>query len=159
MVIVIDETFAHKYFPNEDPLGKRINMMLLGQAEIVGVVGHIKQWGLDSDAQQSIQAQFYMPILQTPDKFMPLLANGLTQMVAHAGNTARPHCRDPADARRNEQPASDVWRGHDGRGHRGFPGAAAIFDDPAGDFRACWRWCFRGRNLRSDFLPRGPEDA
>jgi predicted permease len=85
MVIVIDETFAHKYFPNEDPLGKRINLMLLGQAEIVGVVGHIKQWGLDSDAQQSIQAQFYMPILQTPDKFMPLLANGLTQMARTQG--------------------------------------------------------------------------
>jgi predicted permease len=85
MVIVIDETFARKYFPNEDPLGKRINMMLLGQAEIVGVVGHIKQWGLDSDSQQSIQAEFYMPILQTPDKFMPLLANGLTQMARTQG--------------------------------------------------------------------------
>jgi predicted permease len=85
MVIVIDESFARKYFPNEDPLGKRINMMLLGQAEIVGVVGHIKQWGLDSDSQQSIQAEFYMPILQTPDKFMPLLANGLTQMARTQG--------------------------------------------------------------------------
>ncbi len=85
MVIVVDETFAHKFFPNEDPLGKRINMMLLGQAQIIGVAGHIKQWGLDSDSQQSIQAEFYLPILQTPDKFMPLLANGLTQMVRTQG--------------------------------------------------------------------------
>src|ERR1700683_4048184 len=85
MVIVVDETFAHKFFPNEDPLGKRINMMLLGQAQIIGVVGHIMQWGLDSDAQQTIQAEFYLPILQTPDKFMPLLANGLTQMVRTQG--------------------------------------------------------------------------
>ena len=59
MVIVVDETFAHKFFPNEDPSGKRINMMLLGQAQIIGVACHIKQWGLDSDSQQSIQAEFY----------------------------------------------------------------------------------------------------
>jgi predicted permease len=78
MVMVIDETFAKKYFPHDDPIGKRINLTLLGQAEIIGVVGHIKHWGLDSDAQQVIQAQFYMPFLQVPDKFMPLIVKGGT---------------------------------------------------------------------------------
>ena len=64
-VVVIDEVFAHKYFPNADPLGKRIN---LGgdrdPMQIVGVVGHVKQWSLDSDEQQTLQAQLYEPFRQ-----------------------------------------------------------------------------------------------
>jgi predicted permease len=80
-VMVIDEVFAKKFFPNEDPIGKRINLMLIGQAEIVGIVGHIKHWGLDNDSQQPIQAQFYLPFLQLPDKFFPLVVRGATYVV------------------------------------------------------------------------------
>ena len=76
MVMAIDETFARKFFPHEDPIGKRVNIELIGQAEIVGVVGHVKHWGLDSDARAPIQAQFYLPFLQLPDKFMPLVVKG-----------------------------------------------------------------------------------
>jgi predicted permease len=65
-VAVIDEAFARKYFPREDPIGKRIN---LGGAndpwQIVGVVGHVKQWSLDADDRQSLQAQLYLPFIQT----------------------------------------------------------------------------------------------
>ncbi|MGA7854102.1 MAG: ABC transporter permease [Candidatus Acidiferrales bacterium] len=71
-VIVIDEKFARQYFPNEDPIGKRINLGIIDlQAEIVGVVGHVKHWGLDTDgdAKHPIVAQAYMPLLQIPDKF------------------------------------------------------------------------------------------
>ena len=64
-VVVIDEVFAHKYFPNADPIGKRIN---LGgdrdPLQIVGVVGHVKQWSLDSDEAQTLQAQLYEPFRQ-----------------------------------------------------------------------------------------------
>src|SRR5262249_9711246 len=67
-VVVIDEVFARQYFPNADPIGKRIN---LGDdrdpLQIVGVVGHVKQWGIDaSDGQQSLQAQLYEPLRQSP---------------------------------------------------------------------------------------------
>jgi len=73
MAIVIDESFASKFFPNQDPIGKRINLEILGgQPQIVGVAGHVKHWGLDSDAKSPIQAQFYLPMLQVPDQFMPL---------------------------------------------------------------------------------------
>jgi predicted permease len=75
-VIVIDEYFAHKYFPNEDPIGKRINLAIVDlQPEIVGVAGHVKHFGLDSDAKAPIQAQLYMPFLQIPDRFLPLVEN------------------------------------------------------------------------------------
>jgi predicted permease len=77
-VVVIDEQFAKLYFPNEDPIGKQINFAILDTSPvIIGVAGHVKHWGLDSDAKAKIQAQMYMPIMQLPDRFMPLLANGI----------------------------------------------------------------------------------
>src|SRR5271169_3342524 len=69
-VIVIDESFARDYFPNEDPIGKRINIDIINaQPEIVGVVGHVKHWGLDTDgdAKHPIVAQSYLPLMQIPD--------------------------------------------------------------------------------------------
>jgi predicted permease len=76
-VMLIDSAFAHTYFPNEDPIGKRVNLGLLDfQAEIVGVVGHVEHWGLGSKGHESLQAQLYLSVWQLPDKFWPLLANG-----------------------------------------------------------------------------------
>lgn len=70
LVAVIDQSFAEKYFPNEDPIGKRINDEFLEgkSAEIVGVVGHVKQWGLED--KLNLHAQFYIPFIQIPDKYM-----------------------------------------------------------------------------------------
>jgi predicted permease len=77
-VVVIDEIFARKYFPNEDPIGKRINLDVIGsQPEIVGIAGHVKHWGLDSDATAAIQAQMYLPFMQLPDKLLPLITRGI----------------------------------------------------------------------------------
>jgi predicted permease len=61
-VAVIDEALAKKYFSNTDPIGKRINLERTEvPSEIVGVVGHVKQFGLDSDHQQQLQSQLYLP--------------------------------------------------------------------------------------------------
>ena len=80
-VITIDEQFAKLFFADQDPVGQHVNLALFDKpAEIVGLVGHVKQWGLDENAQSPIQAQFYFPISQVPDQFMPLLARG-TQFV------------------------------------------------------------------------------
>jgi len=71
-VMVIDESFARQFFPNEDPIGKHIHIGILDTApEIVGIVGHVKHWGLDTDgdAKHPIVAQAYMPFMQIPDKF------------------------------------------------------------------------------------------
>ncbi len=73
-VMVIDEQFARLYFAGRDPIGQRVNLAFLNRtAEVVGIVGHVKQWGLDEDASTPVRAQFYMPISQVPDQFMPLL--------------------------------------------------------------------------------------
>jgi predicted permease len=77
-VVVIDEQFAKQHFPNEDPIGKRLNFAIMDtQCEIIGVAAHVKHWGLDSDATNKLQAQIYVPIMQFPDKFMPLLVDGI----------------------------------------------------------------------------------
>ena len=91
LVTVIDERFAHLYFGNQDPIGKRINFDLLNvRAEIVGVVGHVKQWGLDNDTTSPIQAQCYFHVAQIPDQFVPLLAGFTGIVVRTAGSPLVP---------------------------------------------------------------------
>lgn len=65
-VVVIDEVFARKYFGNADPIGKRIVQVGSDPQQIVGVVGHVKQWSLNADESQSLQAQLYEPFRQVP---------------------------------------------------------------------------------------------
>ena len=81
-VVVVDEYLANRFFPNGDAIGKHINLgMLETQPEIVGVVRHVKHWGLDTDSPSKIQAQIYMPITQVPDRFMPLVQRGIDAVV------------------------------------------------------------------------------
>jgi predicted permease len=85
-VAVIDATFARKYFPGEDPIGKHLNVGLLDlQPEIVGVVGHVEHWGLGSREHENLQAQLYLPVWQVPDRFWPLLANGAEYVARSSG--------------------------------------------------------------------------
>jgi predicted permease len=68
-VCVIDEEFAREHFGTADPIGKHLNFDLVyKQLEIVGVVGHVKQFGLDENlAHTRTQAQLYASALQLPD--------------------------------------------------------------------------------------------
>lgn len=86
-VIVIDQDFAKKYFPGQNPIGQRVNIGLLDlQAEIVGVAGHVKHWGLDESAKSPVLAQLYFPLAQVPDKFLPLMAKGSDFMLRTRSN-------------------------------------------------------------------------
>ena len=87
VVVDIDDVFARTYFPHENPIGKRINLAGFNvQAEIVGVVGHVKQWGLDADAKSAIQAQFDYPFMQLPEKLMPLAADAVAVVLRTEGD-------------------------------------------------------------------------
>jgi predicted permease len=77
-VIVIDEVLARHVFPGQDPIGKQLSLTVIGPAEIVGVVGHVKHWGLDADDTAKIRDQIYFPFNQVPDKFMSGAVAGLT---------------------------------------------------------------------------------
>jgi predicted permease len=84
-VAVIDDVLARTYFPNEDPVGRRIHIQNVdGKIEIVGVVGHVKQWGLDQDDTESLRAQMYVPCMQQPDAFIQLTSTGVGVAVRSA---------------------------------------------------------------------------
>lgn len=69
LVATVDEAFAQRYFPGQDPIGKHINMKGVDRPlEIVGLVRHVKQWGIDSDDKQSLHAQLYAPLMQRADE-------------------------------------------------------------------------------------------
>ena len=88
LVVVIDDVFAKKYFPQQDPIGKRIQINRFPQlAEIVGIVGHVKQWGLDNDDTQSLRSALYIPCGQMPDDFVAMTASG-SAVVVRADNAA-----------------------------------------------------------------------
>jgi len=88
-VIVIDDVFARTLFPHQDPIGQLVNITGFNvQARIVGVVGHVKQWGPQADAASAIEAQFYYPFMQMPEKLMPLAAGGAAVIVRTAGDPA-----------------------------------------------------------------------
>ena len=59
-VIVINQTMAHKYWPDEDPVGRVIRMGDDARLTIVGVVGDVHHWGLD----ERIYPQFFRPYPQ-----------------------------------------------------------------------------------------------
>ena len=85
LVVVVDEVFAQKYFPSQDPIGKRIHIDRFTQlAEIVGVVGHVKQWGLATDDQQSLRSGLYIPCLQMPDDFVAMTPSSSSVIVRAA---------------------------------------------------------------------------
>jgi putative ABC transport system permease protein len=66
-VILIDETLAHQFFPNEDPIGRR--MRLWGEfREVVGIVGQVHHYGLEKQPEPTI----YAPYEQMTDKAMAL---------------------------------------------------------------------------------------
>jgi putative ABC transport system permease protein len=61
-VAIIDETMARKFWPTEEPVGKRISFQSDPQGnriwrEVVGVVGHVKHKGLEGESP----VQYYIP--------------------------------------------------------------------------------------------------
>ncbi|HEY6253508.1 MAG TPA: FtsX-like permease family protein, partial [Candidatus Angelobacter sp.] len=73
-VAVIDESLAEKYFPGQDPIGQYLDLNTdpaqtekVRNPQIIGIVAHVNQWGLDSDASFPLHAQMYLPFMQVPD--------------------------------------------------------------------------------------------
>jgi putative ABC transport system permease protein len=80
-VALIDEEFASQAFSDRDPLGQHLRFGFQDEpVEIVGVVGHVKHWGLESDRTAAIRSQLYLPYTQMPDAITSLVPKN-TQVV------------------------------------------------------------------------------
>ena len=70
-VMLVNETLARRFFPGEDPVGKRATVYPFETpCEIVGVVGDVKHRGLDVESGP----EFYISYLQAPQPSMYLVA-------------------------------------------------------------------------------------
>jgi predicted permease len=69
-VVIINETMARKFWPNQDPLGKRLKFGGVESpnpwAQIVGIVGDVRQMGLDRPPA----AEMYFPAWQARGNYM-----------------------------------------------------------------------------------------
>jgi putative ABC transport system permease protein len=74
---------AQHAFPNQDAVGQRLWVQAMGQEPIrvVGVVGHVRHWGLADDDQSRMRDQIYYPFAQVPDRLMRLFSSVMS-MVA-----------------------------------------------------------------------------
>ena len=72
-VVIINQTLAKKYYPDEDPIGKRYGDTSLSapsMKEIVGIVDDIREGPLNSE----IWPAEYVPFEQDPDNFFTVVA-------------------------------------------------------------------------------------
>lgn len=85
VVTIVDETLAQQFFPGQDPIGKRISM---GDGapfmQIVGVVGHVQHYGLDSAGPA--QCQMYFPMRQVPEQLLPEVMGDMSVVVWTTGD-------------------------------------------------------------------------
>jgi predicted permease len=83
-VVVIDEVLAQRAFGGRDPVGNRLWLQFLGPARVVGVVGHVRHCGLDSDDQAKERGQIYLPLTQVPDAFLRQIASSMSLVMRTA---------------------------------------------------------------------------
>jgi predicted permease len=69
-VVIINETFARRHFPGEDPIGRSlITGMAQLPSQIVGVVADVRSTGLNTPPE----ADYFLPALQRPETFTNIL--------------------------------------------------------------------------------------
>lgn len=108
-VVVIDSVLASRFFPNQNPVGRTLTVAHWGAARIVGVVGHVRNWGLD-DPGTYLPQQIYIPVYQLPDRMVTDFFRTLTVMVRSALPTGElmPEIRNAVYASGPDQPVYGV---------------------------------------------------
>ncbi len=91
-VVIINETFARRFFPGQDPLGERVVIERAGGGrevqdprEVVGVVGDVRHAGLDEEAGP----EFYVPYTQAPESYMSVAVRASGADLAGVGASLR----------------------------------------------------------------------
>lgn len=91
-VVIIDEKFASRFWPDSDPIGKHLWFNPKKPITIVGVVGVVKQYGLETDGKIAT----YFPNQQEPDSRMFLAVRTSSQPAGLSSAVAgQIHSVDP----------------------------------------------------------------
>jgi predicted permease len=82
-VVVIDEVLAQHAFPHQEAVGRRLSISAMGPdpIRVIGVVGHVRHWGLAEDDQARIRDQIYYPFAQVPDPLLRLFSSFMSMAV------------------------------------------------------------------------------
>ena len=89
-VIVIDEALARHAFGSVKAAGKRLWIPAIGPApvEVVGVVRHVRHWGLADDDQSKVTDESYYPLAQLPDSLTRFYSTILSITIRTTGDPA-----------------------------------------------------------------------
>lgn len=96
-VALIDESFAKKYFAGQDPIGKIVKVLDFDSdptqhtwipLTVIGVVGHVNQFGLADDSNRPLQAQLYRSFMQASDLLIKNVAQGASVYVRSESSLA-----------------------------------------------------------------------
>ena len=103
-VVLINETMARRFFPDEDPIGKRLDISgPTYMREIVGIVGDIKQESLRTPTPP----QVYEPFAQKPGPTLHVLLRAPEDPSASRRRCARKFARSTT---RNPYRRRGRWR-------------------------------------------------
>ncbi|HKP88119.1 MAG TPA: ABC transporter permease [Blastocatellia bacterium] len=101
-VVIINEAMVRQYFPDEDPLGKRVRIEMMDSpaaCEIIGVVADVKHVGLDVEPR----AMSYWPHPELAYSSMTIVARTEGDPISYAAAVRR-----EVQALDKDQPIADV---------------------------------------------------
>ncbi|HVG18500.1 MAG TPA: ABC transporter permease, partial [Blastocatellia bacterium] len=85
-VVIINETLANRFWPDANPIGEHLKLddddAPLRDVAIVGVVGNVKQFGLEGEPTPDI----YVPFQQVPAGLINWATNNMTWVVRTGSN-------------------------------------------------------------------------
>ena len=106
-VVIINETMAARFFPGEDPIGKRLDLSRPKDLrEIVGVVADVRNYGVDAE----VKPEVYVPFLQNAPGYLSGMASA-TNLVVRSTNdpSSLTHAlREQVQALDKDQPVSEI---------------------------------------------------
>ena len=105
MVAVVSESFVRRYWPNQDPLGKRFNVAF-SERTVVGVVGNVLVRGLERQSEP----QVYLPYQQQGESLLGYRPQDLVLRTAGRLDvgTLLPRIREIIKETDPEQPISNI---------------------------------------------------